>query len=169
MSFGNVVDILVGVLVPLCIALLTVYVDRTLRERKDRKMMISGLLSEAQRNILTIVALRGLIGKIKESLEKGWWVTTPILRLNEESFKFAESQGLILRLETSLHDALINAYLTIASINQIVAHIELMSSFYTRGELMAKDLRAHLNLIEKRLNGLEPTLKLCKESLESEL
>ena len=84
-----------GVLVPLCIALLTVYVDRTLRERKDRKMMISGLLSEAQRNILTIVALRGLIGKIKESLEKGWWVTTPILRLNEESFKFAESQGLI--------------------------------------------------------------------------
>lgn len=131
--------------------------------------MISGLLSEAQRNILTIVALRGLIGKIKESLEKGWWVTTPILRLDEESFKFAESQGLILRLEKSLHDALINAYLIITSINQIVAHIELMSSSYTRGELMAKDLRAHLDLIEKRLNGLEPTLKVCKERLESEL
>lgn len=169
MSFGNVLDILLGVLVPLCIALLTVYVAQTLRERKERKAMISGLLSEVQRNIIIIVALRGLIRKINESLEKGFWPTTPILRLNEESFKFADSQGLILKLRNELHDALIKAYLTIASINQIVAHIELMSSSYTSGELMAKNLRVHLDLIEERLDGLEPILKLCEERLSSEL
>lgn len=150
-------------------ALLTVYVAQTLRERRDRKTMISGLLSEVERNMIIIVALRRLIRKINKSLEKGLWPTTPILRLDEESFKFAGNQGLFFRLEKSLYDALIKAYLTIASINRIVTHIELMSSFYTRGELMAKDMRANLGLIEQRLNGLEPTLGLCKERLESEL
>lgn len=169
MSFDNIVDILFSVLVPLCIALLAVYVAQTLRERKYRKIMISGLLSEVQRNIIIIVALRELIRKINKSLEKGLWPTTPIPKLAEESFKFAGSQGLFFRLEKSLYVTLTKTYLIIASINRIIAHIEIMSSSYTSGQLMAKDLRAHLDLIEERLNGLEPTLKLCKERLESEL
>lgn len=131
--------------------------------------MISGLLSEVQRNIITIVALRELIRKINKSLEKGLWPTIPILRFNEESFKFAGSRGLFFRLENSLYHALIGAYLIIASINRIILHIELMSSSYTRGDLMARDLRAHLDLIQEKLTPLESALKMCEERLKSEL
>jgi hypothetical protein len=159
------IELIFSIVIPLLIAFLTVYLDRLLSARKERKQILGSVLSEVEVNIGIIQQLKKQLQLSKEALKSGGILTTPLFVLHEDSMKFAQAQGLVIMLDEQNYGAISTAYVMISNVNQCINNYEALKLVpLTHREDVWNNL---IGVIEERFRQLEPLLVDIRATLKN--
>jgi len=160
-------ELIISAVIPLLIALVTVYLDRFLSARKERKQILGSIFSEIESNLSIIQQLKKHFQLAKEALKSHGILTVPLFTLHEESMKFAQTRGLMFMLDKENYGAIVTAYVMISNVNQCINNYEAL-------KLVPLGDRESLwnniiGVVEQRFVQLEPLLIKIHEDLRKTL
>ena len=164
MTFDSLIYFISG-LFSLGVALIAVYFDRYLTDKRERKQLLNALYSEVKRNLVVAAEIFAWLGISRELIEKGKMLTVSHAKFLETVFTFVDSRGLSLLINEDNYNQIVLVYLVMSRTNRNIDRFETLRWMPVSRKKMV--LASLIEAIEKSLPYIEKELQEVAQFLEN--